>query len=282
MVTRAVLCCLMLLGLSAHAQYILPYDTLKAPEDSLEKDSTVDSTGLIVPDTVDVLEEAPVLDTNYVKPAPSSGPGEPHAASIKRATAWVRHLLYRGWLDTSHIGAYARYQLTAWSHATGSYGPIDAQVTVYYLGPTEWMGKDAEWLQIAMQTMDEDPVLLEYDVLVPSKQKVDEVYRVLYRVDRGAVKPGSLAVPESEVDYDRQDDPISEGLGDLEFHSGIFQAEVFHGAGNDGSDVYIYRADKMPPLSIVALGYGEEGLTFVSSGSDASPRFYVPPPPAAH
>ena len=102
---------------------------------------------------------------------------------------------------------------------------------------------------------------------------------MLYRVDRGEVKSSNFSLPESVVDYDRLDEPVQEGLEDLEFYSGIFQTEVYRGSGTAGADVYIYRADKMPPLSIVALGYGEEGLTFTNSGTEASPRFYVPPPP---
>ena len=88
-------------------------------------------------------------------------------------------------------------------------------------------------------------------------------------MDRGDVKTGNLNLPENVVDYDKLDDPSEEGLEDLEFYSGIFETEVFHGSGTNGADVYIYRADKMPPLGIVVLGYG-----------DAAPRFYAPPPPS--
>jgi hypothetical protein len=272
----------MLAGLSVRAQYILPDDTLKQPRDSNEvkSDSAKDSTA--VTDTLEVQDQSPLLDTNYVKPAPTDKTGDPHSAVLSRVNTWVRRLLYRGWLDTSHIGVYARYQLTSWSPGIGSFGPIEAQITVYYLGSTEWMGKDAEWLQVAVQMMEEEPLLVEYDLIVPSKQKVDEIYRVLYRVDRGEVKTANLSLPETIMDYDRVDEPTQEGLEDLEFYSGIFQTEVFRGSGTDGADVYIYRAQKMPPLGIVVLGYGDEGLTFMSSGSDATPRFYVPAPPSGH
>ena len=278
MVSRLLFCVGVLLGLSAppsHAQYILPYDTLKRPPDTSEvgKDTTV------VTDTVEVSPEEAPLDTNYVKPRPSKTPAEPHAADISNATLWVRRMLFRGWLDTSHIGAYARYQLTSWSPGIGSYGPVEARVTIYYLGPTTWLGKDAEWLQAAAETMGDEPLLIEYDLIVPPKPKIDGVYRVLYRVDRGDVKTGNFGLPENMLDYDRLDEPQEEGLEDLEFYSGIYQTQVYHGSGTDGSVVYIFRADKMPPLGIVVLGYGDEGLTFQSAGSDASPRFYVPPPP---
>lgn len=261
---------------SGMAQYILPYDTLD--RDTAQTDSVIQTDTI---DMGDVDFEAPdtAVDTGVVKPRRGETLPEPHAAQIKLADTWVRRLVFRGWLDTSHIGAFARYQLTSWSQAIGSYGPIDARVTVYYLGPTEWLGEDAEWLQVAVQTMEDEPILIEYDLIVSSKPKVDNIYRVLYRVDRGEVRAGNLTLPENIVDYDKIDEPTQEGLEDLEFYSGIFESEVFHGSGTNGADVYIYRADKMPPLGIVVLGYGDEGLTFTSSGTDAAPRFYVPPPP---
>ena len=254
------------------AQYILPYDTLN-------KDTAVSDTAAKT-DTIDV-EDIDASDTQGEPPAKSGGDASgAQTAQIRLADTWVRRLLLRGWLDTSHIGAFARYQLTSWSQGIGSYGPIEARLTVYYLGSTEWMGNDAEWLQVAVQTMEDEPILIEYDLIVPAKQKIDEIYRVLYRVDRGDVKTGNLNLPENVVDYDKLDDPSEEGLEDLEFYSGIFETEVFHGSGTNGADVYIYRADKMPPLGIVVLGYGDEGLTFTSSGTDAAPRFYAPPPPS--
>ena len=272
-------CCLLfIVGTAAigSAQYILPYDTLnKAAADS----DTVTTTDTIEAKIFELESAEEPLDTSYVRPQPKLGK-EPYAAQLQLANSWVRRLLFRGWLDTSHIGAFARYQLTAWSQGIGSYGPIEARITAYYLGQTEWMGNDAEWLQFAVQTMDEEPILIEYDLIVPSKQKVDEIYRALYRVDRDEVKAVDLNLPENVLDYDKSDQPSEEGLEDLEFYSGIFETEVFHGSGTNGADVYIYRADKMPPFGIVVLGYGDEGLTFTSSGNDASPRFYVPPPPS--
>lgn len=273
-------CCLLIAILLAGsvrpslAQYILPYDTLN--QDTVVSD-TVAKTDTI--DVEDIDESASPAEPPRKRGAE---PADPHAAQIRLADMWVRRLLFRGWLDTSHIGAFARYQLTSWSQGIGSYGPIEARITVYYLGSTEWMGKDAEWLQVAVQTINDEPILIEYDLIVPSKPKVDEVYRVLYRVDRDEVKTGSFNLPENIVDYDQLDMPSAEGTEDLEFYSGIYQTEVFHGSGTNGADVYIYRAEKLPPLGIVVLGYGNEGLTFTSSGSDAAPRFYSPPPPSKH
>jgi hypothetical protein len=263
------------LPLPARAQYVLPYDTLN-------KDTTVSDS--VMPDTGDATGyDLDVSDTTAPKPRTSgAAPPDEHAAQLKLADNWVRRLIYRGWLDTSHIGAFARYQLTSWNQAVGSYGPIEARITVYYLGSTDWMGQDAEWLQVAVQTMEDEPILIEYDLIVASKPRVKDIYRVLYRVDRGDVKTGNLNVPENVVDYDKLDEPTQEGVQDLEFYSGVYQTEVFHGSGTNGADVYIYRADKLPPLGIVVLGYGEEGLTFTSSGSDAAPRFYAPPPPPSH
>jgi hypothetical protein len=256
------------------AQYILPYDTLNRSADTLQEEHD----SLWVPDTLEVTEPEPPLDTNYVRPKPGQF-ADANENLLKQSNTWLRRLLFRGWLDTSHIGAFMSYQLTAWSPSIGSYGPVEARVTIYYLGPTEWMGKDAEWLQAAVQMLSEESRLVEYDLIVPSRSKITEIYRLLYRVDRGEVKSGSLDLPATVMDYDKLDDPIDEGLEDLEFYSGIYQTHLYHGSGSNGAEVYIYRADKMPPLGIVALGYGDEGLTYTSSGSDASPRFYVPPPP---
>ena len=264
--------CLLLFSGGGIAQYVLPYDTLN-------RDTTESDTAQT--DTVEVDDE--VLEgagSPELAPQTTEETTAPLVAEVQLANNWVRRLVFRGWLDTSHIGAFARYQLTAWSPGIGSHGPIEARITVYYLGPTDWMGSDAEWIQIAVQTMESEPTLIEYDLIVPSTERVGEIYRVLYRVDRGEVKPANLSLPENVVDYDKLDEPSQEGLEDLEFYSGIFETEVFHGSGTNGSDVYIYRADKLPPFGIVVLGYGDEALTFTSSGSDASPRFYVPPPPS--
>jgi len=134
------------------AQYILPYDTLDQEQEELEGDT-------IITDTLEVVEPEGQLDTNYVRPARTDA--DPDAMVVAKANLWIRRLLFRGWLDTSHIGAFARYQLTSWSPGIGSYGPIDARITVYYLGPTAWLGNDAEWLQVAVQTLNEEPTLIE-------------------------------------------------------------------------------------------------------------------------
>jgi hypothetical protein len=41
----------------------------------------------------------------------------------------------------------------------------------------------------------------------------------------------------------------------------------------------MYRDGDVKPLGLVRLGYGDEALTLIDHGSDARPRFYVPPPP---
>ncbi len=41
----------------------------------------------------------------------------------------------------------------------------------------------------------------------------------------------------------------------------------------------MYRNADVKPLGLVRLGYGDQALTLTDHGSDARPRFYVPPPP---
>ena len=202
------------------------------------------------------------------------------AAAVKRANTWLRRLLYRGVLDVTHIGAYAEYQLTSWSESTGSYGPVDARLTVSYLGSTRWLGADAEWLQAVYRAVDEEAVVIEYDVIVPSSSTIDDIHRVVYRVDRGEIKAADFSISASEVDYDRSDRPVSEGAEALKLYTGTYLTEKLRGSGTDGAEVVIYRVADLPPLGIVRLGYGEEGLTFVAGGDDAVPRMNVPPPPS--
>jgi hypothetical protein len=210
---------------------------------------------------------------------------EPEAAPrteqsiVDDAITWVRRLLFRGAFDATQIGAYASYQLTAWSEATGSSGPIQARVSVMYLGSMTWLGKRAEWLQASYQTVEDEPALIEFDFLVPPGVRIQEIYRALYRMNRGPLKAAVLDMPANQLDYDRTDHAEAIGEETVKLYSGTFTCEKMRGAGSDGADVVFYRAPNVPPLSIVRLGYGELGLTYTGGGIDATPRFDSPPQP---
>ncbi len=64
----------------------------------------------------------------------------------------------------------------AWDQAVGSYGPVLARMGVYYLGPTEWLGKDAEWLQMFYETMESDPEMIEYDLTVGTSAEGTKIF----------------------------------------------------------------------------------------------------------
>jgi hypothetical protein len=197
----------------------------------------------------------------------------------KFADMWIRRLLFRGWVNTSHIGAYASYQLTGWRQGGGSFGPVEARLTVYYLGTTVWLGKDAEWLQVVFKVMDEVETIIEYDLVVSAADRISEINRILYRVDGGEIQAGNFNLPPGDVDYDRIDRPRAMDEEEIRLYAGTFFTQVYAGSGSEGAVVYAYRSTEIPPLDLVVLGYGDKGLTLTASGSDARPRMNVPPPP---
>lgn len=227
----------------------------------------------VTPDTT--VAPRPTLQTEAPQP---TGPSP--EVVLGQANAWLRRVLFRGTLDATHIGAYAQYQVTPWREDIGSYGAVLARLTVYYLGSTEWLGRDAEWLQAVYRTMDEEPTTIEYDIIVSSSSKIEEVKRLLYRIDHGEIHSESIAVPQGQLDYDVMDQPVSMGDEEVELYSGKFQSEKLRGSGFNGATVVLYRVQSLPPLGIVVLGYGEQGLTYTGGGSDATPRMNVPPPPS--
>jgi hypothetical protein len=248
-----------------------PYDTTKqVAADSAESDSaTADSTKTKVT-------------------APTGRTGEEEGgnvnltdAAVAAANKWVRRILYRGSFDATHIGAYAQYQLTSWDEAVGSFGPVEGKLAVYYLGTSEWMGKDAEWLQLVYQSVDAEPTMVYYDLLVPSASSVKQIYRALYRVDDGQLKTANFAFPADQLDYDAADKPSEDGVETVRLYSGMYETEKSRGAGAEGSVVVIYASKDVPPLGIVRLGYGDACMTLISKGLDAAPRFDVPAPPSA-
>lgn len=264
--------CLIVIGVTGPvcAQYILPQDTVPKPvEDSLAQPPP-QLQPPPEPKPEQPGESAPEESLLVKKPQMSE------KESVEIAQRWVKRLLFRGELDSKVIGAYAQYQLTSWSEAGGSFGPIHARVTVAYLGSVRWQDKSAEWLQAVFQTMEGEPVLVEFDLTVPSGMNVREVYQAFYRVNRGVIRSISIGAPPGEIDFDSGDRPAAEGAEEVRLYSGTYQAEKFRGSGEGGLEVVIYRSASVRPLGIVRLGYGDEGLTYTGGGNDAAARF-VPP-----
>lgn len=247
----------------AAGQYILPHDTLK-PAIEAEPESVVGD------------EDRPPDTLQAQPPAPGKSPEQ---LALEQGNVWLRRLLFRSQPDYTVVGAYARYQLTDWSENLGSHGSVKAKLAVYYLGSSSWLGEDAEWLQAVYQTTDAEPIRIEYDIIVPSARKIPEVFRLLYRIDRGEINTASLALPEGMFDYETGDFPREEGMELVELYSGKYQTRRLRGSGVNGAEVLIYIGDDLPPLGIVRLGYGGEGLTVTGTGVELTPRFDVPPPP---
>jgi hypothetical protein len=257
---------LFLASYSGQAQYNLPNDPY-AKKDSTQQDSAKS-------------QEDTQLQTNTPPAVSGNSDAKSNVRNARKfADTWLRRLLFRGWLDTSHIGAFAEYQLTDWSEVGGSEGPVDARITIQYLGSTYWLGKDAEWLQATVKVIDTDETIIDYDLIVPATQKITELNRVLYRIDRGDIQTGNFTLPETEVDYDKIDQPRVIDEKEIRLFAGTFESEVYAGSGTNGAIVYSYRTKSLPPLGIVILGYGDKGLTLRNTGSNATPRMNIPPPP---
>jgi hypothetical protein len=290
----------MMVALSAQAQYNIPqkfpYDTTRSAsddEDSLKirSDSTksaTDSAKAVSDSSKAVTDSAKAAaDTTQAKPArkifqfesPETEAAVNPAEVLKEANRWLTRMLFRGSFDATQIGAYASYQLTAWSDGTGSYGPVEARFTIYYLGSSTWEGKDAEWLQAVYTSMDAEPTTIEYDLIVPAGNEIKTISRALYRVDHGELRAINLAPDPNSPNVDASDKPASEGAEDLKLFSGMYQTEKYHGLGDGGVEVFAYKSNATPPLNLVRLGYGDEAMTLTSAGSDAAPRFDAPPPP---
>jgi hypothetical protein len=124
--------------------------------------------------------------------------------------------------------------------------------------------------------MEGEPQLVEFDLTVPLGLVVREVYQAYYRVNRGVIRSISIGAPPGEIDFDSGDRPAAEGAEEVRLYSGTYQTEKFRGTGEGGLGVVIYRSQSVPPLSVVRLGYGDEGLTYTGGGGDAAARF-VPP-----
>lgn len=258
-------CMILLFGLlpTASAQYILPQDTIgTADADSTDSTkATPKSAEDVDPDQENEVMEKPAVNEKEI---------------VADAVLWIRRLLFRSAFNSTEIGAFSQYQITSWSEGRGSYGPVEARLSVAYLGSSDYEGKPAEWIQASYQTADGEPFLVEFDLTVPSSPRINQIQRAFYRVNRELVKSISFALPANSVDQDSLDRPLSEGAEDVELYSGTFRAEKFRGTGSEGVDVVYYRVDSLPPLGILRLGYGDKVLTYTGGGSDAVSRFHTP------
>jgi hypothetical protein len=270
--------------LPLHAQYVLPQDKPKPRPKAAPVDTTKADTTKPQADTTKPVKQLEDEETSPESNAPETEAPAPTAANeatalLADANKWVRRLLFRGTLDATTIGAYARYQITDWTDGVGSVGPVLGRVTIYYLGSSVWEGKDAEWLQAMYESQGDVSGMVEYDLLVPSTSDIKDIYRALYRIDQGELHATTLGAGPNELDYDKADKPEPEGAVDIKLYSGSYQTEKFHGSGFDGANVEIYRTATIPPMGIVRLVYGDQALTYMAGGNDAAPRFDTPPPP---
>jgi hypothetical protein len=228
---------------------------------------------LVKPDTMKqdtiqpiIVEEAP----------PEVTPGPP---AVDLAKLWIRRLMLRGVLNTNHIGAFAEYQLTKWSLLTGSAGPIRAYLKIVYLGPTMLLGEDVEWVQATARILGAVDKRVAFDFLVSADDTQALPLRTLMKEDGGALREISLALPQGTPDYDALDNPRDIREETVELSHGKYFCGHFRGSGDDGARVDLYLSPEVNPYGIVVMGYGDEGLTLIRKGADATPLLDVPPPP---
>jgi hypothetical protein len=252
------------------------------PQDSAKVDSAAPPKNKLQQAIEEGERAAQELEADTAGRAASRLPADQQSVeqrAVANAQDWVHLLLFRGWLNPTLIGGYATYQLTAWGEGTGSYGPVDGKLTIQYLGSTEWLGHDAEWLQAAYYTMESEPELIEFDLIVPAMQRITEVYRAYCRIDRGDLQPVSFAVTAGQTDLEASDVLVESGPKSVRIYAGSFDCTAYRGTGEVGADVIVYRSASVSPLEVVVLGYGDEGLTYSSGGAEVTPRFKSPPPP---
>ena len=208
--------------------------------------------------------------------APEIPPGP---SALDLAKLWTRRLLFRGVLNTNHIGAFAEYQLTNWSHATGSAGPIQFYLKVVYLGPVIFLGQDAEWVQASVRVLGEADERVLFDFLLPVAGKRGLPLRVLLKEGSEPLREISFALPAGSADYDALDNPRDVGEELIELSHGKYYCSHFRGSGDNGAEVHLFLSPEVNPYGVVVMGYGAAGITLIRKGADATPLLEVPPPP---
>jgi hypothetical protein len=230
--------------------------------------------GLARPDTSKQdTTQAPILEEAPPETVATTSP-------YNLAKLWTRRLLLRGVLNTNHIGAYAEYQMTDWSLAGGSMGPVELNLKVVYLGPVSFMGQDADWVQVSALVLGETDTKIIFDFLLPSGDKHEGPLRSLAEEEGHPVREISFALPAGAPDYDALDNPRDIGEKLVELSHGKYPCRHFVGSGDNGEQVDLFLSPQVDPYGIVVMGYGDQGLTLTGKGSDATPLLDVPPPPS--
>lgn len=237
------------------AQY--PVSLPTANDDSLETDSAAVDSAVTAPEPSE-FEQLSELKTN--------------------ALTWVRRLIYRGFLDDQLTGTSATYALSEWREVSGPAGPVQAYVTVVYLGSVSWLGKPSSWFQATYKSLDVDRPSVDFDLVLSGRETLGDAYRALWRVNKEELKSFNFGVKPGTFDYDREDKPTAGKESVLKLYSGDFNITEYRGSGADGDKVIAYRANEVPPLSLVRLGYGNMCLNLRDRASDVEPRLEVPLP----
>jgi hypothetical protein len=252
----AALALLLALCSVASAQY--PVSLPTKTEDSLKTDSVATDTTTLAAPKPSEFEQMSELKANALK--------------------WVRRLVYRGFIDDQLTGTSATYALTEWKEASGPAGPVLAYVTVVYLGAVSWLGQPSTWIQATYKSLDVDRPSVDFDLVLAGRENLGEAYRALWRVNKEELKSFSFGVRPGEFDYDREDKPTPGKELTLKLYAGDFSVTEYRGSGADGEKVVAYRADEVPPLSLVRLGYGNMSLNLRDRATDVEPRLQVPLP----
>ncbi|MBK6765782.1 MAG: hypothetical protein IPG71_05440 [bacterium] len=234
-------------------------------------------------DQVDSLEVDTTAADSLRAPAPAAVSEEAQTAAMLSkvqadAQKWVRRLLYRGYFDDEDSGVSAVYALTAWKESSGPYGPVLAHVTVTYLGAVSWLGNPAAWIQATYRSFEPGRPTVDFDIIVGTGEKLGDVYRGLWRVNKDELSAVNFKIPPGELDVDRQDQPRSEEQMELKLYAGTFPVTVYRGSGTEGEKVVAYRGAEIPPLSLVRLCYGTYCLNLRDRASDVEPKLQVPLP----
>lgn len=229
--------------------------------------------GLVRPDTS---KKDTTAATVLEEPVPTTA-GE--HSPFELARRWIRRVMVRSVLNTNHIGGFAEYQLTEWSPAAGSMGPIRLNMKIVYLGSVVFTGQDAEWVQAVVRVLGESDRQITFDFVLPSDKQHRLPLRALVKEEGEPLREISFAASSSGLDYDAIDSPRDSGEELVELSHGKYLCHHFRGSGENGEPVDLFLSSEVKPYGVVVMGYGDEGLTLVRKGADATPLLEVPPPP---
>jgi hypothetical protein len=194
------------------------------------------------------------------------------------AKLWIRRVLLRGVLNTNQIGGLAEYQLTDWSPESGSMGPIKLSMKVVYLGSADFNGQDAEWVQAVVMVFGETDKRIAFDFVLPTDKQRSLPLRALAKEDDAPLREISFAVSSNSLDYDATDNPSDMSEEVVELSHGKYLCHHFRGSGANGEPVDLFLSSEVKPFGIVVMGYGNQGLTLIRKGADATPLLEIPTP----